>query len=143
MLLATDVYTFKLQAISISSLTSTRAAKLTATSIPSYNAPHRKNTMEEDRLWKFRRPEWLNRVWARNSGVYASGALVRFALRFRLQQRIFAIVDSRHLNSRGLVNKCLNVLTSIGFCAVLDRLLRYARCRCLVQVLQERFRRAR
>ena len=33
--------------------------------------------MEEERLWKFKRPEWLNSVWARNSGVYAAGGLVR------------------------------------------------------------------
>lgn len=33
--------------------------------------------MEEERLWKFRRPEWLNGVWARNAGVYAAGGLVR------------------------------------------------------------------
>lgn len=32
--------------------------------------------MEEERLWKFRKPEWLNSVWARNTGVYAAGALV-------------------------------------------------------------------
>lgn len=32
--------------------------------------------MEEDRLWKFSRPEWLNSIWARNAGVYGSGALV-------------------------------------------------------------------
>lgn len=35
--------------------------------------------MSEDRLWKFRRPEWLNSVWARNAGVYAAGGLVRLA----------------------------------------------------------------
>ena len=33
--------------------------------------------MEEERLWKFRRPEWLNSVWARNAGVYSAGGLVR------------------------------------------------------------------
>jgi len=33
--------------------------------------------MPEDRLWKFRKPQWLNSVWARNTGVYAAGALVR------------------------------------------------------------------
>ncbi len=38
--------------------------------------------MSEDRLWKFRRPEWLNSVWARNSGVYAAGGLVRSPLPF-------------------------------------------------------------
>jgi len=35
--------------------------------------------MEEERLWKFRKPEWLNSVWARNSGVYGAGGLVCFA----------------------------------------------------------------
>lgn len=35
--------------------------------------------MEEDRLWKFSKPEWLNSVWVRNAGVYSSGALVRAA----------------------------------------------------------------
>ena len=32
--------------------------------------------MEEDRLWKFRMPQWLNSGWVRNAGVYGSGALV-------------------------------------------------------------------
>jgi hypothetical protein len=31
----------------------------------------------EERLWKFKKPEWLNSVWARNAGVYGAGALVR------------------------------------------------------------------
>lgn len=35
--------------------------------------------MEEERLWKFRKPEWLNSVWARNAGVYAAGAIVRWS----------------------------------------------------------------
>lgn len=33
--------------------------------------------MEEERLWKFRRPEWLNSIWARNAGIYGAGGLVR------------------------------------------------------------------
>lgn len=32
--------------------------------------------MSEERLWKFRKPEWLNSVYARNAGVYSAGALV-------------------------------------------------------------------
>lgn len=32
--------------------------------------------MSEERLWKFSKPEWLTSVYARNAGVYASGALV-------------------------------------------------------------------
>ncbi|RWA05869.1 hypothetical protein EKO27_g9237 [Xylaria grammica] len=35
--------------------------------------------MEEDRLWKFGKPAWLNSAWARNAGVYSAGALVRFS----------------------------------------------------------------
>ncbi|KAI0407466.1 hypothetical protein F4802DRAFT_553937 [Xylaria palmicola] len=42
--------------------------------------------MEEDRLWKFGRPAWLNSVWARNAGVYAAGAL--FSLAF------YVLIDS-------------------------------------------------
>jgi hypothetical protein len=34
--------------------------------------------MEEERLWKFGVPAWLNSAWARNAGIYAAGALVRF-----------------------------------------------------------------
>ncbi|KAI1498498.1 vacuolar protein sorting-associated protein [Biscogniauxia marginata] len=35
--------------------------------------------MEEDRLWKFRKPAWLNSAWARNTGVYGAGALFSLA----------------------------------------------------------------
>ncbi|KAI1423001.1 hypothetical protein F5Y12DRAFT_565181 [Xylaria sp. FL1777] len=35
--------------------------------------------MEEDRLWKFGKPAWLNSAWARNAGVYAAGALFSLA----------------------------------------------------------------
>lgn len=38
--------------------------------------------MEEERLWKFRKPQWLNSIWARNAGVYTSGALVCFSFFF-------------------------------------------------------------
>ena len=34
-------------------------------------------SFSEDRLFKFRLPDWASSVWARNAGVYASGALVR------------------------------------------------------------------
>ena len=33
--------------------------------------------MSEDRLWKFRRPEWMHSAWFRNAGVYTAGGLVR------------------------------------------------------------------
>lgn len=33
--------------------------------------------MEEERLWKFRRPEWMNSIFARNAGIYTAGGLVR------------------------------------------------------------------
>lgn len=34
---------------------------------------------DEDRLWKFQWPQWASSVWARNAGVYASGALFSLA----------------------------------------------------------------
>lgn len=34
--------------------------------------------MSEERLWKFRKPEWMNSSMARSAGVYGSGALVSF-----------------------------------------------------------------
>ncbi|CZT06043.1 probable VPS68 Protein involved in vacuolar protein sorting [Rhynchosporium graminicola] len=35
--------------------------------------------MSEERLWKFRKPEWMNSATARSSGVYAAGALFSLA----------------------------------------------------------------
>lgn len=32
--------------------------------------------MSEERLWKFRKPEWMNSAVGRSAGVYAAGALV-------------------------------------------------------------------
>jgi len=32
--------------------------------------------MSEERLWKFRKPEWMNSATARGAGVYGAGALV-------------------------------------------------------------------
>lgn len=32
--------------------------------------------MEENRLFRFKRPEWMNGANARSAGVYASGAIV-------------------------------------------------------------------
>ncbi|KAG5920988.1 hypothetical protein E4U42_006013 [Claviceps africana] len=46
--------------------------------------------MEEDRLWKFRRPEWLNSVWARNAGIYASGALFSIAFYVMLDSAVWS-----------------------------------------------------
>lgn len=37
--------------------------------------------MSEERLWKFRRPEWMNNANARSAGVYGAGALVSPSLR--------------------------------------------------------------
>ncbi|RFU32219.1 hypothetical protein B7463_g4104, partial [Scytalidium lignicola] len=35
--------------------------------------------MSEERLWKFKRPEWLNNAAVRSAGVYAAGALFSLA----------------------------------------------------------------
>ncbi|KAI6382274.1 hypothetical protein MCOR25_000862 [Pyricularia grisea] len=46
--------------------------------------------MEEERLWKFRRPQWLNSVWARNAGVYTSGALFSLAFYVLLDAAVWS-----------------------------------------------------
>ncbi|PTB42044.1 uncharacterized protein TrAFT101_008856 [Trichoderma asperellum] len=46
--------------------------------------------MEEERLWKFRKPEWLNSMWARNAGVYAAGALFSIAFYVMLDSAVWS-----------------------------------------------------
>ncbi|KAH0594850.1 hypothetical protein MHUMG1_07147 [Metarhizium humberi] len=46
--------------------------------------------MAEERLWKFRKPEWLNSVWARNTGVYAAGALFSLAFYVMLDSAVWS-----------------------------------------------------
>ncbi|KAI9149230.1 UPF0220 domain protein [Paramyrothecium foliicola] len=58
---------------------------------PYQPVPHLGNvTMEEERLWKFRRPEWLNSVWVRNSGVYGAGALFSLAFYVMLDSAVWS-----------------------------------------------------
>merc|ERR1712000_803701 len=47
-------------------------------------------TMEDDRLWKFSRPEWLNSAWARNPGVYGAGALFSIAFYVMLDSAVWS-----------------------------------------------------
>jgi hypothetical protein len=46
--------------------------------------------MEEGRLWRFRRPEWMNTVWARNAGVYSAGALFSIAFYVMLDSAVWS-----------------------------------------------------
>ncbi|KAG8666299.1 Vacuolar protein sorting-associated protein 68 [Fusarium poae] len=46
--------------------------------------------MEEERLWKFSRPEWLNSVWARNAGVYGAGAIFSVAFYIMLDSAVWS-----------------------------------------------------
>ncbi|KAL1867465.1 Vacuolar protein sorting-associated protein 68 [Diaporthe australafricana] len=46
--------------------------------------------MSEERLWKFRRPEWLNSVYARNAGVYSAGALFSLAFYVLLDASVWS-----------------------------------------------------
>ncbi|KAK3296924.1 uncharacterized protein B0H64DRAFT_390740 [Chaetomium fimeti] len=57
--------------------------------------------MSEDRLWKFRRPEWLNSAWARNAGVYGAGGL--FSLAF------YTLLDSAVWSKSALNSSSLHV----------------------------------
>lgn len=79
--------------------------------------------LEEDRLWKFSRPEWLNSIWARNAGVYGSGALV--------SDIYSGCVMFRHCNAYSAVVRGLT-----RHFAVLARILRHARFGRVVQKRQ-------
>jgi len=46
--------------------------------------------MEEERLWKFRKPAWLNSAWARNAGVYAAGGLFSLAFYVLLDAAVWS-----------------------------------------------------
>ncbi|SPO00638.1 probable VPS68 Protein involved in vacuolar protein sorting [Cephalotrichum gorgonifer] len=46
--------------------------------------------MEDERLWKFRRPDWLNSVWARNAGVYSAGGLFSLAFYVMLDSAVWS-----------------------------------------------------
>lgn len=99
--------------------------------------------MSEDRLWKFRRPEWLNSIWARNAGVYAAGAFVRdfipsitnsLGFFFLL---CFAIPRPYDLAPKP-IRRLANAPCSIP--PVLARLLHPPRLRRVVQIRTKRFR---
>ncbi|CAK7272357.1 Vacuolar protein sorting-associated protein 68 [Sporothrix epigloea] len=45
---------------------------------------------EDERLWKFQWPAWASGVWARNSGVYASGALFSLAFYVMLDAAVWS-----------------------------------------------------
>ncbi|KAL5615640.1 hypothetical protein BROUX41_005678 [Berkeleyomyces rouxiae] len=46
--------------------------------------------MDSDHLWKFRRPEWLNSMWARNAGVYSAGGLFSLAFYIMLDSAVWS-----------------------------------------------------
>ncbi|KUI56773.1 Vacuolar protein sorting-associated protein 68 [Cytospora mali] len=46
--------------------------------------------MSDDRLWKFRKPEWMTSVYARNAGVYSAGALFSLAFYILLDAAVWS-----------------------------------------------------
>lgn len=46
--------------------------------------------MEEERVWKFRKPEWFNSAWARSAGVYGAGALFSLAFYVMLDAAVWS-----------------------------------------------------
>lgn len=61
------------------------------------------NMSEGDRLWKFRKPEWMHSVWARNAGVYAAGGLVCLRLFPSLPLVFWQQSERRDRESLGLI----------------------------------------
>ncbi|OAA61711.1 upf0220 domain containing protein [Niveomyces insectorum RCEF 264] len=48
------------------------------------------STLSDERLWKFRWPQWVNSAWARNAGVYASGGLFSLAFYVLLDAAVWS-----------------------------------------------------
>ncbi|KAI9729507.1 MAG: hypothetical protein M1818_008479 [Claussenomyces sp. TS43310] len=46
--------------------------------------------MEQERLWKFKRPEWMNSAAARSAGIYTAGGLFSLAFYLLLDASIFS-----------------------------------------------------
>ncbi|KAK8038222.1 hypothetical protein PG994_014989 [Apiospora phragmitis] len=46
--------------------------------------------MEDDRLWKFSKPQWMNSAWVRNAGVYSAGALFSLAFYVLLDAAVWS-----------------------------------------------------
>ncbi|KAI0398305.1 vacuolar protein sorting-associated protein [Xylariaceae sp. FL0594] len=46
--------------------------------------------MEEERLWKFGMPAWLNSAWARNAGIYTAGGLFSLAFYVLLDAAVWS-----------------------------------------------------
>jgi len=46
--------------------------------------------MSEERLWKFKKPEWLNSATARSAGVYGAGALFSLAFFIMVDASVFS-----------------------------------------------------
>lgn len=44
--------------------------------------------MSEERLWKFKRPEWMNSAAARSAGIYSAGGLVSNPFYHDVERRI-------------------------------------------------------
>ena len=44
----------------------------------------------DERLFKFRKPEWLNSAWARNIGVYSAGAIYSLAFYILLDAAVWS-----------------------------------------------------
>lgn len=74
----------------------------------------RRGTMSEERLWKFRRPEWMNSSMARSAGVYAAGGLVCVLLSVHTQ--IYLVLWSfdgeRELEGQGRGPSALSLMTT-------------------------------
>jgi len=47
-------------------------------------------SLPEERLWRFRKPEWLNSIWVRNAGVYTAGGLFSLAFYTLLDSAVWS-----------------------------------------------------
>ena len=85
-----------------------KPARFSTTRIESRTLKKQRNgtitTMPEERLWKFRKPEWMNSATARSAGVYSAGALV-CDLFLNLLEVLFGF-GGRYCDGRGVGRRC-------------------------------------
>lgn len=97
--------------------------------------------MSEERLWKFRKPEWLNSATARSLGVYASGALVCLPAIQVLVPLAECWASCVYVQAvMGMVRLLLRTFCAnmVPYSLVLHVLLLHARCLALLCLCAER-----
>jgi len=70
--------------------------------------------MSEERLWKFRKPEWMNSATARSAGVYGAGALFSLAFFVMLDASVWSKSKNGSLVHINFIDWLPLIFSSLG-----------------------------